>query len=44
VLIAGGFDQFVETACQPYYAPNMGAPSALAGRYFRMHMVGISRR
>src|SRR3979409_322098 len=27
VLIAGGFDLFVETACQPYYAPKMGAPS-----------------
>ena len=40
VLIAGGFDGFVETACQPYYAPKMGAPSVPPGRYFRMHMVG----
>src|SRR5580692_3552203 len=40
VLIAGGFDLFVETACQPYYAPKMGAPSVPPGRYFRMHMVG----
>src|SRR3981189_20683 len=40
VLIAGGFDVFVETACQPYYAPKMGAPSVPPGRYFRMHMVG----
>jgi transposase len=40
VLIAGGFDHFVETACQPYYAPKMGAPSVPPGRYFRMHMVG----
>jgi transposase len=40
VLIAGGFDRFVETACQPYYAPTMGAPSVPPGRYFRMHMVG----
>jgi transposase len=40
VLIAGGFDGFVETACQPYYAPRMGAPSLPPGRYFRMHMVG----
>src|SRR3982074_2436939 len=40
VLIAGGFDLFVETACQPYYAPKMGAPSLTPGRYFRMHMVG----
>src|ERR1700682_3873639 len=40
VLIAGGFDLFVETACQPYYAPKMGAPSLPPGRYFRLHMVG----
>ena len=40
VLIAGGFDRFVETACQRYYAPKMGAPSVPPGRYFRMHMVG----
>jgi len=40
VLIAGGFDLFVETACQPYYAVKMGAPSVPPGRYFRMHMVG----
>ena len=40
VLIAGGFDRFVETACRPYYAPKMGAPSVPPGRYFRMHMVG----
>src|SRR6266853_5242368 len=37
VLIAGGFELFVETACQPYYAPKMGAPSVPPGRYFRMH-------
>src|SRR5262249_53447729 len=30
----------VETACRPYYAPKMGAPSLPPGRYFRMHMVG----
>src|ERR1700693_4875050 len=40
VLIAGGFDLFVETACQPHYAPKMGAPSVPPERYFRMHMVG----
>src|SRR4030081_321407 len=40
VLIAGGFDLFVEATCQPYYAPKMGAPSLPPGRYFRMHMVG----
>ena len=41
VLIAGGFDPFVEKACQPYYAPKLGAPSVPPGRYFRMHMVGF---
>ena len=40
VLLAGGFDRFVETVCQPYYAATMGAPSVPPGRYFRMHMVG----
>ncbi len=40
VLIAGGFDRFVEAACQPYYAVTMGAPSVPPGRYIRMHMVG----
>jgi transposase len=40
VLLAGGFDLFVETVCQLYYAPKMGAPSVPPGRYFRMHMVG----
>jgi transposase len=40
VLMAGGFDGFVETACQPYYAPKMGAPSVPPGRYFHKHMVG----
>src|SRR5512132_2428314 len=44
VLIAGGFDPFVEKACQPYYAPKMGAPSVPPGRYFRMHMVGYFER
>src|ERR1700674_1338241 len=39
-VLAGGFGLFVETACQPYYAPKMGAPSLPPGRYFRMHMVG----
>ena len=34
VLIAGGFDLFVETACQSYYAPKLGAPSLPPGRYF----------
>src|SRR5512143_3839484 len=40
VLIDAGFDAFAETACRPYYAAKMGAPSIPPGRYFRMHMVG----
>lgn len=40
LLIAGGFDRFVEAVCQSYYAAAMGAPSLPPGRYFRMHMVG----
>ena len=40
VLIDAGFDTFAETACTPYYAAKMGAPSIPPGRYFRMHMVG----
>ena len=37
VLIGAGFDAFAETACKPYYAAKMGAPSIPPGRYFRMH-------
>ena len=40
VLVEAGFDAFVETLCQPYYAATMGAPSLPPGRYFRMHLVG----
>jgi transposase len=40
VLIEGGFDDFAEEACRPYYAARMGAPSVPPGRYFRMHLVG----
>jgi transposase len=40
VLADAGFDAFVETLCQPYYAAVMGAPSLPPGRYFRMHLVG----
>ena len=39
VLIAGGFDGFVETACQPYYAPKIGAPVGADGALIPMHMV-----
>src|SRR5437762_7625823 len=33
VLIAAGFDRFIGTACQAYYAPKLGAPSLPPGRY-----------
>ena len=40
VLVEAGFDAFVETLCQPYYVPVMGAPALPPGRYFRRHPVG----
>jgi len=40
VLIAGGFDLFVETACQPLLRAEDGRAVVAPGRYFRMHMVG----
>src|SRR5260370_10155792 len=40
LLIEAGLDGFVETTCKPFYAPRLGAPSLLPGRYFRMHMIG----
>ena len=39
-LKAAGFDAFVESECEPFYAKTMGAPSLPPGRYFRMHLVG----
>src|SRR6478735_7544469 len=32
VLLAGGFDLFVETVCQPYYAPKRGSPASVVLR------------
>lgn len=40
LLAEAGFDRFVETACKPYYASRIGAPSLPPGRYFRMHLIG----
>jgi len=37
VLVAAGFDVFVESLCKPSV---MGAPSLPPGRCFRMHLVG----
>jgi len=40
VLTKGGFDQFVEELCEPYYADGEGRPSIQPGVYFRMLFVG----
>lgn len=34
------FDQFVEDACEKFYAAVMGRPSLAPGKYFRMLLVG----
>src|SRR5215469_6097629 len=40
VLIAAGFDRFVEAQCAVDYAPRLGRPSLPPGRYFRMLLIG----
>lgn len=40
VLIAAGFDRFIETQCGVDYAPHLGRPSLPPGRYFRMLLIG----
>jgi transposase len=40
LLIAAGFDAFVETQCGAAYAPVRGRPSLPPGRYFRMLLIG----
>src|ERR1700736_1933177 len=40
VLIAAGFDGFVEMQCASEYAPRRGRPSLPPGRYFRMLLIG----
>lgn len=40
VLVAAGFDGFVEMQCAPLYAARRGRPSLPPGRYFRMLLVG----
>ena len=40
VLIAAGFDRFIETQCAVDYAPRLGRPSLPPGRYFRMLLIG----
>jgi transposase len=40
VLDDAQFDVFVEGACATFYAPVMGRPSLLPGRYFRLLLLG----
>jgi transposase len=40
ILDAAGFDRFVEEQCRPFYAPVMGRPSLVPGRYFRLLLIG----
>src|SRR5206468_5209213 len=40
ILDAAGFDRFVEEQCRAFYAPVMGRPSLLPGRYFRLLLIG----
>ena len=40
ILMAAGFDGFVEELCASHYADGRGRPSLPPGRYFRMHMIG----
>ena len=40
LLDADDFDRFVEGQCARFYAPMMGRPSLMPGRYFRLLLVG----
>jgi transposase len=40
ILDDAHFDDFVETACQRFYAPTMGRPSLAPGIYFRLLLLG----
>jgi transposase len=40
LLAEAGFDAWVETLCQPYYAEDLGRPGIPPGTYFRMLLVG----
>jgi transposase len=40
LLAEYGFDDFVETQCQPFYAEKMGRPSLAPGQYFRLLLLG----
>src|SRR5262249_57455120 len=40
ILDEAGFDRFAEEQCRQFYAPVMGRPSLLPGRYFRLLLLG----
>jgi len=40
LLREAGFDEFVETLCEPHYHDTMGRPGIPPGTYFRMTLVG----
>src|SRR5690606_33553773 len=40
LLREAGFDETVETLCEPYYHDSMGRPGIPPGTYFRMLLVG----
>jgi len=40
LLREAGFDEYVETLCEPYYHNTMGRPGIPPGTYFRMLLVG----
>jgi transposase len=40
-LKQGGFDQFCEEVCKPFYADGVGRPSLVPGIYFRLMLVGF---
>ena len=44
LLCKAGFDAFVEELCAPFYAKKLGRPSIPPGRYFRMLLLGYSKR
>ncbi len=44
LLAEHGFDEFVETQCQPFYAEKMGRPSLAPGQYFRLLLIGYFER
>ena len=40
LLAEQGFDEVVETLCQPFYADKMGRPGLVPGLYFRLLLLG----